>query len=128
MPDYAPAAGRLAAAMATISARRRPIRDGAARSNERNWRIFSGSFRASGPMVRQQEYRWKDGTARRTCRDTSENSNARPVRLAPGSEFIAAMGPAAVETFSAKMPPRIINPEVWPDYACLLYTSPSPRD
>ena len=32
---YAPAAGRLAAAMATISARRRPIRDGAERNNER---------------------------------------------------------------------------------------------
>jgi hypothetical protein len=46
MPDYAPAAGKLAAAMATISARRRPIRDGATRSNERNCRIFSGSFRA----------------------------------------------------------------------------------
>ena len=92
--------------MATISARRRPIRDGAARSNERNWRIFSGSFRASGPMVRQQKHRWKDGTARRGCRDGRENSNARPVRDAPGSEFIAAIGPAAVETFSAKMPSR----------------------
>jgi len=33
---YAPAPGRLAAAMATISARRRPIRDGAERSNVRN--------------------------------------------------------------------------------------------
>jgi hypothetical protein len=36
---YAPAAGRLAAAMATIKARRRPIRDGVERSNERNRRI-----------------------------------------------------------------------------------------
>jgi hypothetical protein len=57
-------------------------------------------------MVRQQKHRWKDGTARRGCRDRPENSNARPVRPAPGSEFIAAMGPAAVETFSAKTPPR----------------------
>jgi hypothetical protein len=32
--DYAPAAGRLAAAMATIWARWRRIRDGAVRSNE----------------------------------------------------------------------------------------------
>jgi hypothetical protein len=32
--DYTPAEGRLAAAMATISARRRPIRDGAERNNE----------------------------------------------------------------------------------------------
>ena len=92
--------------MATISARRRPIRDGAARSNERNCRIFSGSFRASVPMVRQQKHRWKDGTARRGCRDISENSNTRPVRPAPGSGFIAALGPAAVETFSAKTPRR----------------------
>jgi hypothetical protein len=36
---YAPAAGRLAAAMATISARRRPIRDPVERSNELKWRI-----------------------------------------------------------------------------------------
>jgi hypothetical protein len=36
---YAPAAGRLAAAMATIWASRRPIRDGVSRSNERNRRI-----------------------------------------------------------------------------------------
>ena len=90
--------------MATISARRRPIRDGAARSNERNCRIFSGSFRAGVPMVRQQKHRWKDGTARRKCRDCRENSNARAAQDAPGSEFIAAIGPAAVETFSAKMP------------------------
>ena len=89
--------------MATISARRRPIRDGAARSNERNCRI-SSSFRAGGAMVRQQKHRWKDGTARRKCRDCRENSNARAAQDAPGSEFIAAIGPAAVETFSAKMP------------------------
>jgi hypothetical protein len=36
---YAPAAGRLAAAMAAISARRRPIREGAERSNEVTCRI-----------------------------------------------------------------------------------------
>jgi len=36
---YAPAAGRLAAAIATIKARRRPIRDGAERSNKLNCRI-----------------------------------------------------------------------------------------
>jgi hypothetical protein len=33
---YTPAAGKLAAAMATISAKRRPMRDGAERSNEFN--------------------------------------------------------------------------------------------
>jgi hypothetical protein len=36
---YAPAAGRLAAAMATISASRRPIRDDVERSNEPNCRM-----------------------------------------------------------------------------------------
>jgi hypothetical protein len=36
---YAPAAGRLAAAMATIWARRRPIRDRVERSNEPKSRI-----------------------------------------------------------------------------------------
>jgi hypothetical protein len=36
---YAPADGRLAAAMATISARRRPIRDGAERNSERKCRM-----------------------------------------------------------------------------------------
>jgi hypothetical protein len=36
---YAPAAGRLAAAMATIRANRRPIRDGVERSNKRNCRM-----------------------------------------------------------------------------------------
>jgi len=36
---YAPACGRLAAAMATIWASRRPIRDGAARNNEPTFRM-----------------------------------------------------------------------------------------
>jgi hypothetical protein len=36
---YAPATGRLAAAMATIWASRRRIRDGLVRSNERSFRI-----------------------------------------------------------------------------------------
>jgi hypothetical protein len=57
-------------------------------------------------MVRRQKHSWNDGAARRGCRDGRENSNARPVRDAPGSEFIVAIEPAAVETFSAKMPAR----------------------
>jgi hypothetical protein len=36
---YAPAAGRLVAAMATIRANRRPIRENVERSNERNRRM-----------------------------------------------------------------------------------------
>jgi len=49
-PPQAPAAGRLAAAMATICASRRPIRDGAARSNARTCAIsFSSSIPGNGP-------------------------------------------------------------------------------
>jgi hypothetical protein len=39
MSAYAPTAGRLAAAMATISAKRRPIRDRVERNSEFNGRI-----------------------------------------------------------------------------------------
>ena len=42
-PAYAPAAGRLAAAMATIAAIRRRSRDGVLRSSARNCRIFQAS-------------------------------------------------------------------------------------
>jgi hypothetical protein len=45
-PTYAPADGRLAAAIAAISASRRPIRDGAERSNNLTFRI-ANSFRAT---------------------------------------------------------------------------------
>ena len=101
---YAPAAGRLAAAMATIWARRRPIRDGAARSNLLNCRISQGSNRASrNHRSANKSARWKNGPARPACRDRSENSNASIVRSAPGGGFIAAIGPAAVEIFSAKI-------------------------
>jgi len=41
----APAAGRLSAAMATIWARRRPIRDRTERSNELNRRMSQNSWR-----------------------------------------------------------------------------------
>jgi hypothetical protein len=44
---YAPAAGRLAAAISAISARRRRSRDGAERSNEDSERIEAGSLHAT---------------------------------------------------------------------------------
>jgi hypothetical protein len=61
-PDgYAPAAGKLAAAMATISASRRPIRYGALRSNElirRMVRFPSAPARTSvrNPMAHREKW------------------------------------------------------------------------
>jgi hypothetical protein len=50
---YAPAAGRLAAAISTISARRRRTREGAERNGEDNDRIETGSLRKSGEKSRK---------------------------------------------------------------------------
>ena len=60
---YAPAEGRLAAAMATISARRRPIRDGAARNNEPIRRISQLPFapaETSISLKKRTEETWSD--------------------------------------------------------------------
>jgi hypothetical protein len=96
---YAPAAGRLAAAMATIWASRRPIRDGAPRSNER---ICCISHLPSAPVEQslQQGRTTEHGLARLTSRDAYENSNARVVRTPAGSGFIAAIKPATEQIFS----------------------------
>jgi hypothetical protein len=96
---YAPAAGRLAAAMATIWASRRPIRDGAPRSNERSCCI---SHLPSAPVEkRSSDGRTpENGLARLTSRDGSENSNARVVRTPAGSGFIALIEPKAEQIFS----------------------------
>ncbi|WP_157676628.1 hypothetical protein [Afipia sp. GAS231] len=96
---YAPTDGRLAAAMATIWDSRRPIRDGAPRSNER---ICCISHLPSAP-VEQSFQQWRtieNGLARQTSRDVCENSNARTVRTPAGSGFIAPIEPAAGEIFS----------------------------
>jgi hypothetical protein len=42
----------------------------------------------------------ENGLTRLTSRDVSENSNVRIVRAAPGSGFIAVIGPAAGQIFS----------------------------
>jgi hypothetical protein len=96
---YAPAAGRLAAAIATIWDSRRPIRDGAPRRNERSCCI---SHLPSAPVEQRSSDRrtTENGLTRLTSRDPSENSNARVVRTPAGSGFIAAMDPAAGEIFS----------------------------
>jgi hypothetical protein len=98
--SYAPAAGRLAAAMATIWASRRPIRDGAPRSNKRTCRISRSSMCAGGTIVPPMGHNTKNGPARLTSRDVQENSNARSVGAPIGSSFIALIEPAADEFFS----------------------------
>jgi hypothetical protein len=47
--------------------------------------------------------RLESGPVRPACRYSGENSNASIVRSAPGSGFIAAIGPAAGKIFSAKI-------------------------
>jgi len=92
-PLYAPAAGRLAAAIATIWDSRRPIRDGAPRSNERSCCI---SHLPSAPVEQRSNGRTtENGLAPRISRDTGENSNERGVGVADGSGFIAAIEPEA---------------------------------
>jgi hypothetical protein len=73
--------------MATIMARRRPIRDGAERSNAFNCRmvpiplaLLERSFRAHH----------ENGPARVACRGHAENSNARVAGALIHSGFIAA--------------------------------------
>src|SRR3982074_3596476 len=101
----APAAGRLAAAIATIRAIRRPIRDGAERSKELNFRISQSRFCASrNHRSAKGSAEEKDGPAREACRGRGENSNAPIVRAASGSGFVAAAGPATVEIFSPEIP------------------------
>jgi hypothetical protein len=88
--------------MATSSARRRPIREGAARSNEPTCRI---SHFPSAPM--EQSFHktgrsLENGPARPTSRDAWENSNARVVGTTIRSGFIAVIDPAADKIFFRK--------------------------
>jgi hypothetical protein len=97
---YAPAAGRLAAAIATICAKRRPIRDGAARRNERTCCISSSSIGPGGTVVPPTGRILENGLAPTTSRDVGENSNERVVRRTFGSGLVAAIDPQAKEIFS----------------------------
>jgi hypothetical protein len=82
--------------MATIWASRRPIRDGALRSNERTCAI---SHFPTAPL--HQGWRTLEhGLLPLTSRDVRENSNARFAPRPNGSEIIATIGPRAKEIFS----------------------------
>src|SRR5436190_4100338 len=85
---YAPAAGRLAAAIATIWAKRRPIRDGAPRRNERTCCISSSSIGPVGTVVPTTGRTMENGPDRLTSRDVSENSNGRIVRTPSAVELL----------------------------------------
>jgi hypothetical protein len=104
---YAPAAGKLAAAMATIPARRRPTRKPAALSKDFKRRISTDPGDGRGFSARKSTPKksalaqWY-GQAPRACRDHSENSNAATVRSLCGSRIIAAKEPAMDKIFSAK--------------------------
>jgi hypothetical protein len=83
--------------MATISAKRRPIRDGAERSNEFN-RCMSPILSAlAEPLFREESAELENGPASEECREHGENSNAAIVRRLMHSRFVAATGPAGVE-------------------------------
>jgi hypothetical protein len=72
---YAPADGRLAAAIATISASRRPIRDRVSRSNERSCRmlqVLSAPADNRSDKERKPEIMARHGHGR----ECVENSNA----------------------------------------------------
>jgi hypothetical protein len=100
---YTPAAGKLAAAIATISAKRRPIRDGAERSNEFN-RCISPipSALAEKHCSALKSAERKHGAASEACREHDENSNARVAEALIYRRFIAAIRSVTVETFSCE--------------------------
>ena len=100
---YAPAEGKLAAAMATIKARRRLRRDGVERSNDFNCRIAQFLPRRRKQMFRDNRRKPENGTAEGPCRGRGKNSNAAIARSRLRSGFFAVTGPATVEIFSAKI-------------------------
>jgi hypothetical protein len=89
--------------MATIWAKRRPIRDDAERKNVFTCRISPNSFSASENNRSAKKAHQENGPVRETCRGRSENSNASIVRPLIHSGFIAATRPATVEIFSQRI-------------------------
>jgi hypothetical protein len=83
--------------MATIKARRRPIRDGVERSNERNRRISQIPLAPAENNVARKEALKENGPARAACRGRGENSNAAIGRRSIHSGIIAAIKPARAE-------------------------------
>src|SRR5215210_5106487 len=84
--------------MATICARRRPIRDGVEPSNERRDRM-SQVLPRQRKRLRQKGARSENDSAGQPCRGRGEKSNAPVACPRADSEFIAGMEPAAAEFF-----------------------------
>ena len=101
--DQAPAEGRLAAAMATNWANRRPILDGALRNSFRTLAISHVPWR---PGHRAHS---ENGPYRLSSRDISENSNARFADSGFRCGIFAPFRPAAEEFFAAG-PAQAIKP------------------
>jgi hypothetical protein len=100
---YTPAAGRLAAAMATIKARRRLTRDSVDRSKELTFRMAEPLGASRNNRSAKKSAQLKGGASRPACRGRSENSNASIARPLVRSGFVAASQPALVEIFSVKI-------------------------
>src|SRR5882672_163179 len=98
---------------------RRPIRDGAARRNERTCCISSSSSGPGGTVVPPTGRTMENGLAELTSRDVRENSNVRIVRAAPGSGFIAVIDPAAEQIFSAEFASQPGNAAVDRERLCV---------
>jgi hypothetical protein len=91
--------------MATIRARRRPIRNGAERNNELIRRMSSIPCCAGRKhSFREQSAGQKHGPAPNACRERRKNSNASFVRPLIHSGFIAAIRPPTLEIFYRKFP------------------------
>jgi hypothetical protein len=89
--------------MATISARRRAILDGVERNNDLSCRMSPNPSAPAGTFVPRLAHPRKNGAVREACRGRRENSNASVVWSLIHSGFIAAVLPATVEIFSAKI-------------------------
>src|SRR5213082_1317799 len=109
MAAQAPAAGRLAAAIATISARRRPIRERVVRSNKLIRRMSCFLWRQANKRSQPYGAQPENGDAGRLCRSVSENSNARVAGSTDDSGFLSANDRAMVEIFfvESTLPARL---------------------
>jgi hypothetical protein len=90
--------------MATIWAKRRPIRDEAERKNEFTCRISPIPHAPAETSFREQRRMKVNGVARAGCRGRGQNSNAAIVEAAIHSGFIVAIQAATVEIFSLENP------------------------
>jgi hypothetical protein len=86
--------------MATISAKRRPIRDDAERKNEFTCRILRIPWGGSGKQwFREHNHTGKMAAPRTPVEGAGKNSNAAIAQWLIHSGFVAAIRPGTVELF-----------------------------